>query len=173
MSQGVGRRRRKPESREGRRCAGSRGSRGCCATLRSWAALTESFGCFQNAVRRLRNRHRLAFEKVGDVRDQNAWRAGLPIRLHFLRSGRPGLGPSNLFADATPITGCIDARGYIGIDRQRRTMIDRGSDFRASNDVTRSVVKTGTLNARGLGASWYVRRTAVSESPEELLVAAE
>jgi len=53
------------------------------------------------------------------------------------------------------------------------TMIDRGSDFRASNDVTRSVVKTGTLNARGLGASWYVRRTAVSESPEELLVAAE
>ena len=92
------------------------------------------------------------------VRDRNAWRAGLPIRLHFLRSGRPGLGPSNLFADATPITGCIDARGYIGIDRQRRTMIDRGSDFRAGNDMPRSVVEIGTFNARGLGTSWHVRR---------------
>src|SRR5262249_23686057 len=100
-------------------------------------------------------------EKVGNaeiVRDRNAWRAGLPIRLHFLRSGRRGLGPSNLFADATPIIGSIDARSYIGIDRQRRTVVDRGSDFRASNDITRSVVKIGTFNARGLGTSCYVRR---------------
>src|SRR5215469_16769835 len=92
------------------------------------------------------------------VRDRNAWRAGLPIRLYFLRSRRPWLGPSDLFADATPITGCIDARGYIGTDRQRRTMIDRGSDFWASNDITRSVIKIGTFNARRLGTSWHVRR---------------
>src|SRR5262249_18296455 len=81
-----------------------------------------------------------------------------PIRLHFLRSGRLGLRPSNLFTDARPIVGCIDARGDIEIDRQRRTMINRGSDFRASNDMPSSVVKTGTFNARGLGTSWYVRR---------------
>src|SRR6516225_11901341 len=90
----------------------------------------------------------LAFEKVRDAeifRDRNAWRGGPPIRLHFLRSGRPGLGPSNLFADATPITGCIDARGYNGIDRQRGAVVDAGGDLGAGNNMPRLVVQTGTF----------------------------
>ena len=37
------------------------------------------------------------------------------------------------------------------IRRQRRTMIDAGGDFRASNDITRSVVNVGAFSARGLG----------------------
>jgi hypothetical protein len=78
--------------------------------------------------------------------------------LHFLRSGRPGLGPSNLFADATPIVNRIDAPSRIDIYRQRGAMIDAGGDFRTSDDMRVSVAKIVTFNPRGLGTSWYVRR---------------
>lgn len=50
----------------------------------------------------------------------------------------------------------MDARGYIGIER--RTVIDRGSDFWAGNDTPGSVAKIGTFNARELGTSGCVRR---------------
>ncbi len=80
--------------------------------------------------------------KSGMLRCPRPERLGSPIAFPSERA----IGAwTKRFADA------IDVREPIGIDRQRRTMIDRGSDFRASNNIPRSVVQTGTFNARGLG----------------------